>query len=79
MSPFASTKLIDGLFALGVALLIGLGGLALGGRAPAGGDTAVMPVSVRENPGSWRPVYGGYSPPPSSSSGGSSGGFSGGK
>lgn len=78
MSPFASMKLIYGLFALGLVLLVGLGGLAIAGRSPSAPRTEVLPVSVRDNPGSWRPIYGGYSPRPSSS-GGSSGGFSGGK
>jgi hypothetical protein len=78
MSPFASMKSIYSLFALGLALLVGLGGVAIAGRSPFSSRTEVLPVSVRDNPGSWRPIYGGYTPRPSSS-GGSSGGFSGGK
>lgn len=78
MSPFASMKLLYGLFAVGLALVLGLGGFAVAGRSLSAARAEVLPVSVRDNPGSWRPIYGGYTPRPSSS-GGSSGGYSGGK
>jgi len=74
-------KLIYMLFAVGLALMVGLGGLAIGGVSPFPNAHEAVPVSVRDNPSSWRPAYiggTGYRSPSSSSSG-SSGGYSGGK
>lgn len=74
-------KLIFLLFAVGVALMVGLGSLALGGVSPFATVHETVPVSVRDNPSSWRPAYiggTGYRSPSSSSSS-SSGGYSGGK
>lgn len=70
-------KMIYALFVLGLGLLVGLGGLALVGISPLPNATEAVPMSVRDNPSSWRPAYGGYTgyrAPASSSSGGYSGG-----
>lgn len=76
-------KNIYSLFVLGLVLLFGLGGLALVGISPHPTATEAIPMSVRDNPSSWRPAYGGYtgyrSPASSGSSSSSSGGYSGGK
>ncbi len=47
-------------------------GAAATGYVPSGGVSTVLPVSVRNNPASWRPVYAGWSGwhSPSSTGGG---------
>jgi hypothetical protein len=71
-------KVILGMLAFGAMLLVcgGLGSVA--GCTPTTGRTEDVPVSIRDNPASWKPAYGGggvgYRVPTSSSSGGYSGG-----
>ncbi len=70
-------KLVMVMTALGLLFLGGsLASTVLGlGGSTSSGDT--VPVSVRDNPSSYRPVYGaptGYRPPGSTSSGGYSAG-----
>jgi hypothetical protein len=81
MTDTNSLRSIDGLFALGLALLVVLGAIAVAGRSPWPNRTEQLQVSVRDNPSSWRPTYTVYHPYSSSGGGssGSSGGFSGGK
>jgi len=78
-------KIVVAMGALGAFILLCGGGLAVTGVGAGGAaGSEVVPVSVRSNPGSYRPTYAGqsgYSPVPvSTSSGGySSGGYSSGK
>lgn len=71
--------MIYSLFALGLALLVGLGGLALVGVSPLPNAHEAVPVTVRDNPSSWRPAYAGGAGYRSPTTSGSSGGYSGGK
>lgn len=81
MSTSSDMNLLYAIFGVGALLVVGLGGLAISGRTPWPNRTEQLPVSVRDNPSSWRPAYGGYTPysPSSGGSSGSSGGYSGGK
>jgi hypothetical protein len=68
------------LYGFAVLVVLVCGGVAISGRALKINQTEEVPVSVRDNPSSWRPSYGGYSPyTRSSGSSSSSGGYSGGK
>ena len=61
---------------IGVFLLIGSAISTVTGIGASLGAVATVPVSVRNNPASYRPAYGGYSgyrAPPSSSGGYSAG------
>ncbi len=53
--------LIDTHLAVGLLALLGAGGLATTGWAPSTrAKQEALPVSVRTNPASYRPVYTGY-------------------
>lgn len=61
---------------IGVLLLLGSAISTVTGIGASLGAAATVPVSVRNNPASYRPAYGGYSgyrAPPSSSGGYSAG------
>jgi len=69
-------KVIVAMTLLGLLILGGSAVSTVLGAGVTTGGTEVVPVSVRDNPSSYRPVYGGYSGyrAPTSSSGGYSAG-----
>jgi hypothetical protein len=51
-------NLVTSHFALGLALLVGGGGLVATGWTPTQSKRETVPVSVRDNPASYKPSYG---------------------
>jgi hypothetical protein len=69
-------KVIAAMTFLGMFILAGAAFSAVSGIGVTSGSSEMVPVSVRANPSSYRPVYGGYTGyrAPVSSSGGYSAG-----
>ncbi len=51
---------LDTHLAIGILALLGASGIAYTGWAPGTSTTETVPVSVRTNPASYRPIYTGY-------------------
>jgi len=69
-------KIIAAMTFVGLAILAGSTLSTLTGFGVSSGSSETVPVSVRDNPSSYRPIYGGYTGyrAPVSSSGGYSAG-----